>query len=104
MDLINHTGTAIAVFIGIGLLSGNVWYAIKSKSNKVLREDMADLNQKLDACETKHVANETRIHELEQKVQNTVNIPLEKIAEHMKKSNEIQQKSNEILARLGEKI
>lgn len=104
MDILQHSGTAIAIFIGAGILAGNIWYGIRSGANKILKEEVSVLREEVNACETKHVANEVRIRELEDKVKTTVNIPLEKIAEHMKKSNEIQQKSNEILARLGEKI
>lgn len=104
MDWLQHTGTAIAILVGVGVLAGNVWYGIRSGANKILKEEVAVLREEVSACETKHITNEARIKELEKKLQNTVNIPLEKIAEHMKKSNEIQARSNEILARLGEKI
>jgi len=104
MDILQHSGTAIAIFIGAGVLAGNIWYGIRSGANKILKEEVSVLREEVNACETKHVANEKKIKELEKKIRNTINIPLEKIAEQMKLSNEIQQKSNEILERLEHKV
>lgn len=104
MDILQNSGTAIAIFIGAGVLAGNVWYGLRSSANKILKEEVQILREEVNACETKHQTNEGRISELEKKIENTVNIPLQKIADHMAKSNEIQARSNEILERLGEKI
>ncbi len=100
MDFLQHSSTAIAIFIGSGVLAGNIWYGIKSRSNKLLKEDIAELNEKLDKCEVKHVANEKRIVELEARINHTINIPLNQIAKHIEKSNKHQQKTNEALQQL----
>lgn len=92
MDLINHSGTAIAIFIGAGVLAGNIWYGIKSQSAKILKEEVSILRAEVNACETRHVKNEKRIVELESKIDSTINIPLQEISKHMAKTNSILEK------------
>lgn len=78
----------IAFMVAAGAGFGSLWYAFRSKELKLLKE-------KVNECESRHIDNEKRITDTEGKLNTVLTIPLQEIADHMKKTNEILAKIQE---------
>ena len=80
---------AIAAFAAVGGGLGGLYYAFRSKQIKYLKDELDVVKDSYSQCEVRHAENEARILELEKKIDHTVNIPLQEISTHMKKTNQL---------------
>ena len=85
----------IAAFAAVGGGIGGLYYAVRSKQVKVLKEEVEVLRQdvsmnkeRLADCNSKHDDSTRRIEDLEKKLLESKDIPLQKIAKHMEKTNQ----------------
>lgn len=97
LELLQILGVIVAVGVALGAGVGGFFYAFKSKSNKLLREQNEQLKTQIEqfktnyeACQNQHSESLKLIHNLEGQIQMIKDIPLNSIAtgiDDLSKSN-----------------
>lgn len=83
-ELLQIGGGLLLLVTAIAVLVGNIYYVIRSKTNKIQKEEIEQLKKDFAGCEAKHVESQKDIHRLEGQLEASRNIPLIEIKDGIK--------------------
>ncbi len=83
-ELLQIGGGGLLLIAAIGVLVGNVYYVLRSKTGKIQKEQIAQLKIDFANCESKHTDSQNQINHLQGQVDVLKDIPLHEIRDGIK--------------------
>lgn len=83
-ELLEIGGGALLFIAAIGVLVGNVYYVLRSKTSKLQKEQIEQLTKDFSNCESQHKESLKLIHTLQGRVEELRGIPLMEIRDGIK--------------------
>lgn len=84
-ELLQIAGGALLLIAAVGVLVGNVYYVLRSKTNKIQKEQIDQLTQDFSNCELQHKESLKLIHQLQGQIDVLKEIPLKDIKVSLEK-------------------
>lgn len=83
-ELLQIGGGALLLIAAFGVLVGNIYYVLRSKTNKIQKEQIEQLKSDFSNCENQHKESLKLIHNLEGQVETLRSVPLLEIRDGIK--------------------